>query len=353
MAILKNKTILQSQPVWQQIIIVLLFNSLVAIVLHLIKSEGDLSNQLILSQSIGLSIFLSFHLFDVFFEIHSWGLFIPLILGSGLGISIVILIQAMQVNADISMVIRSLKQNHTNILSTMFIALFFGAVILVYFINRENIFLTKEKLQAEKITNLNQKKIIAETRLQMLQAQIEPHFLFNSLSNVISLIENNPVKSKLLLESLTDFLRASLRRSTDEQKNLRNEISLISNYLDIMKIRIGKRLKYNIQLQDDIIDCVFPPLLLQPLVENAIIHGIEPLAEGGTIDISISKVKKKLIIQVADTGKGLSDKNINSFGLKNIRERLSSIYGNEGHLLIEENKPCGVIASIEVPYEKI
>jgi len=353
MVILKNKTIFKSQPIWQQIIIVLIFNSLVAIVLHLIKSEGELSNQVILSQSIGLSILLSFHFFDNFFEINSWGLFIPLILGSVLGICIAIVIQAIQINANISMVIHSLKGNQTNILSTMFIALFFGAVILIYFINRENIFLTKEKLQTEKIININQKKIIAETRLQMLQAQIEPHFLFNSLSNVISLIEVNPAKSRLLLESLTDFLRASLRRSTDEQKNLRNEISLISNYLDIMKIRIGKRLKYNIQLQDDIIDCVFPPLLLQPLVENAIIHGVEPLAEGGTIDISISKVNGKLIIHVADTGKGLSDKNINSFGLKNIRERLSSIYGNEAHLLIEENKPRGVIASIEVPYEKI
>lgn len=187
----------------------------------------------------------------------------------------------------------------------------------------------------------------------MLQAQIEPHFLFNSLSNVISLIESNPGKSKLLLESLTEFLRATLRRSTDEQKNLRNEISLIRHYLDIMKIRIGERLKYNIHLQEEYIDCAFPPLLLQPLVENAIIHGIEPLAEGGIIDISIEKINTKLLIKVADTGKGMSDKNINSFGLKNIRERISSIYGTDGRLLIEENKPSGVIASIEVPYEKI
>lgn len=124
MTVFNNSTILQSQAVWQQTIIVLVFNSLVAIVLHLMKSEGDFSNQIILSQSIGLSIFLSFHVLDKYFEIKSWGLFIPLILGSGLGISIVIFVQVMQLDADFGMVVSSLKQNHTNILSTMLLHYF-------------------------------------------------------------------------------------------------------------------------------------------------------------------------------------------------------------------------------------
>lgn len=353
MAMLLNKSIFQSQPVWQQFVIVLIFNSLVAALLNMIIKNSELSNQMIISHSIGISIYCSFYILANFFEIKGWRLFIPLLFGSCLGLVVTILIQAKMSNADLNMVMLSLRENHTNFLQIIIVSLFFGTLILVYFINRENIFVANSKLQSEKIKNLNQQKIIAETRLQMLQAQIEPHFLFNSLSNVISLIEDRPKKSKVLLESLTDFLRASLRRSTDSQKNLRNELSLIRNYLEIMKIRVGKRLSYNIHAQSDIIDCVFPPLLLQPLVENAIIHGIEPLAEGGTIDVSIMKENRKLIIIVADTGKGLSDNNINSFGLKNIRDRILSLYGDEGRLLIEENKPHGVIASIEVPYEKI
>jgi len=353
MAILKIKTAFELQPFWQQLVIVLIFNTLVAALIHSITTGGLFLNQIILSQCIGLSIFLSFIVSAVFFKLTTWRLLVPIIIGAPIGIAVNITIQAVLLNASLDLVVTSLQENYTNILSIVFSAIFFGTIIVIFFASREHMFREKSKLQAEKIDNLDNQKKIVETNLRLLQAQIEPHFLFNTLSNVISLIDKDPPKSKILLETLTDFLRASLKRSKDAQQNLRDEISLISNYLDILKIRIGDRLNYTISLQDNIIDCVFPPLLLQPLVENAVIHGIEPLKEGGVIDISIAEANHKLVITVSDTGKGLPVESSKGFGLTNIRDRIRSIYGHDGRLIIEENKPCGVTAIIEVPYEPV
>ena len=358
MSLFKIKTAFDSQPLWQQFLIVLIFNTFIAIAIHSVVSRSIFSNQIILSQSIGISIFLSFVIFANILELKRWKLLIPLVIGSFCGVVIVIAIQALMVDASFEMILDEIKLNYTSIISVLFVAIFFGLIVTLFFVGREQIFRTKTKLQALRIDNLDQQKTIAETSLRLLQAQIEPHFLFNTLSNIISLIDKEPQKSKKMLESLTDFLRSSLKRSTDIHQNLREEISLIKNYLDIMKIRIGKRLEYNIHIQDihihdDIIDCAFPPLLLQPLVENAIIHGIEPLTEGGVIDIDIAKDNDKLSITVSDTGIGLTSDNIKGFGLSNIRDRIRRVYSGRGRLMIEENKPRGVIATIEIPYEAI
>ena len=351
MATVKIKTVFSSQPLWQQFVIILIFNSLIAVLVKVIIPDSPFYNQMLISQSIGLSIFLTFIVTASFFELKTWRIILPLIIGAIIGIIIVIIIQSLMLGLSFDYSIVSLKNNYFDLLSLLFSGLFFGSIILVFFLSRERIFREKTKLQAEKINNLDNKKTIAETNLRLLQAQIEPHFLFNTLSNVISLIEKNPQTSKKLLESLTDFLRATLKRSTDTHQSLHDEINLIRDYLDIFKIRIGERLEYNINLDDEVMDCVFPPLLLQPLVENAIIHGIEPLAEGGVIDISVTKDKHKIIISVSDTGKGFTTNKINGFGLTNIRERIQSIYGDEGRLDIEENKSAGVTATIKVPYE--
>ncbi len=347
----KLKTGFESQPLWQSLLMVLIFNTLIAVLIKSLIPGSSFYNQLLISQSIGLSIFLTLIVSASFFKNKTWRILIPLILGVPIGLLVIVTIQAILSDRNFDQVLKLLKENYTDLLSLLFSGLFFGAIVLVFFANRERLFREKTKLQTEKINNLDHQKTIAETNLRLLQAQIEPHFLFNTLSNVISLIEKDPSKSKNLLESLTDFLRASLKRSADTDKILRNEIVLISHYLDIMKIRIGKRLESNIYFQDDVIDCIFPPLLLQPLVENAIIHGIEPLSEGGTIDISISKNNHRLVITVSDTGKGLTTENTKGFGLTNIRDRIRSLYGESGRLLIEENQPCGVMATIEIPYE--
>jgi len=355
MAEFKLKSVFKSQPIWQQAIVVLIFNSLVALLIKSIVSDSSFYDQFLLSQSIGLSIFLSFIISASFFQLKlkTWKILLPLFIGTPIGIVIMITIQAVSLNLSFDFILSSLRVNYTGLFSILFSGLFFGAIILIFFVHRDRIYREENKLQTEKISNLDHKKTIAETNLRLLQAQIEPHFLFNTLSNVISLIEIEPEKSKRLLQSLTDFLRASLKRSTEIDYSLKNELILIADYLDIFKIRLGKRLEFNIELQENINECVFPPFLLQPLVENAISHGIEPLVEGGRIDISIKKHESQLVITVFDTGKGLAPGNIKGFGLSNIRKRINSIYGANGILLIEGNKSGGVTAIIEVPYEPL
>ena len=266
--------------------------------------------------------------------------------------AVAITINAILLQASLERVLNALHENFNQLVSIFFSALFFGAIIVLFFSHREKILTTRTQLQAEEIRNLDSHKKIAETNLRMLQAQIEPHFLFNTLSNVISLIDNDPQKSKNLLESLTVFLRATLKRSSDEQQTLAAEINLVRSYLDIMQIRMGKRLQYRINCPDDVLDCQFPPLLLQPLVENAIIHGIDPLAEGGEIDIDISKDNAMLQLNVSDSGRGLQTNKLKGFGLGNIRARIKSIYAETGRLVIQENHPRGLIVTIEVPYAK-
>jgi len=353
MASFKIKSAFESQPIWQLFSIVLIFNTLIAILMNAFVFDGTFYLQMIMSHSIGLSIFLSFVVAANIIDLKKWNILIPLIIGAPVGVVIGIVFQTLWVDLDFELVIKNIKENYGAVLATLFSALFFGSVIVIIFSGRERVSRTRARLQAEKIDNLEHKKTIIETNLRLLQAQIEPHFLFNTLSNVISLIEKDPGKGKKLLESLTDFLRATLKRSTDGGLNLRDEISLIGNYLDILKIRMGKRLEYNVHIMDDTIDCVFPPLLLQPLVENSVIHGIEPLAEGGIIDISIRKDNHKLVLAVSDTGKGLQQKTMKGFGLTNIRERIFSLYGEGGSLSIEENKCAGVTAIIEIPYEPV
>lgn len=334
------------------LIVALLFNTAIALFFYVINSESDFKNQFIISQSIGLSIFVSFIVLSKAIELKRWKLIIPLLVGSVVGVLIVITISAINLNMGYEEVVSKITQNYSGVLTTLFTAGFFGIVVLIFILSHEKIFQIRSNLQEEKIHNLGHQKKLAETNLRLIQAQIEPHFLFNSLSNVISLIETDATKSKALLESLTSFLRATLKRSADEVQTLEDEIVLIRNYLDIFKIRMGERLKYNIE-HDDAIDCLFPPLLLQPLVENAIIHGIEPKEKGGEINIKIRQVNKLLTISVTDNGSGFKNDISKGFGLTNVFERIKSYYSNKGQLRIEKNDQGGVTATIEVPCEKI
>lgn len=350
---MKCRSMFNLQPVWQQLVTVIIFNSLIALLIRSLLPNSDLGHQFFLSQSIGLSIFANYLIFASFVRLRSWAMLIPIVTGSVMGIAIVVLINAALHRASADTVIAALNENINSILSILFSALFFGVIIVFFFSSREAMLRTKAKLQEQQMRELKNNKKLAETNLRLLQAQIEPHFLFNTLSNVISLIQTDPEKSKTLLESLATFLRATLHHSKATNLHLRDEIELVSNYLRIFKLRMGKRLTYAISCNEDVKACPFPPLLIQPLVENAIIHGIEPQAEGGTIEINIGKNDGYLVIQVADTGKGLRTDFISGFGLSNIRERIKSMYDERARLSIEENQPHGVIATIHVPYENL
>jgi len=240
----------------------------------------------------------------------------------------------------------------TPLFQLLTIGVIFGSIITYFFSSREQIAQSQTLIQEEQIKRLTSEKKLAEANLQILQAQIEPHFLFNTLSNVLSLLDTDPKKGKSMLIDFIQYLRASLSKIRKEKATLGQEMEMIQAYLNIFKVRMGDRLHYKIDLPKNLKAISFPPMLIQPLVENAIKHGLEPKVDGGDILISGEEKNGILRIEVVDTGGGFKEGKNFGMGLSNIRERLQSIYGNSGRLILEENQPNGLKATIEVPHGK-
>ncbi|WP_133646227.1 sensor histidine kinase [Paraburkholderia flava] len=188
-------------------------------------------------------------------------------------------------------------------------------------------------------------------RLALLQAQIEPHFLFNTLANVRSLIERDQAGASAMLDHLNRYLRASLGRTRKPVSSLEEELELIDALLSIAAMRLGDRLRYSVDLPHALRQLPLPPLLLQPLVENALIHGIEPAIEGGDIRIEIAREADMLSLAVIDTGVGLGKVSTlhGGVGLANVRARLAALYGDAARLSIESNATRGVTARLLLP----
>ncbi|CUI03834.1 Autolysin sensor kinase [Janthinobacterium sp. CG23_2] len=203
--------------------------------------------------------------------------------------------------------------------------------------------------QGEQIASAAQ--LLAEARLRALQAQIEPHFLYNTLANVVGLIDTHPAQARHMLERFIDYLRASLAASRADQATLGAELDLVAAYLDVLGVRMGARLSYRIEA-DGCRDIAMPPMLLQPVVENAVSHGLEPKVEGGQIVIRAACRDAQLCIEVSDTGAGLGNappKPGGGVGLSNLRSRLRSVYGPGAQVQLLENEPCGITVRLLLP----
>jgi len=198
-------------------------------------------------------------------------------------------------------------------------------------------------------------RLLAEARLRALQAQIEPHFLYNTLANVVSLIGPQPERARHMLERFIDYLRASLAASRQEQSTLGAEADMIRAYLDVLAVRMGERLRTAIEVPDGLRAVAIAPMLLQPLVENAIAHGLEPKVEGGEVALRARTQDGKLLLEVSDTGVGLSlggtasSKPGGGVGLSNLRDRLRTMYGADASLQLLENQPCGMTVRLLLP----
>ncbi len=229
--------------------------------------------------------------------------------------------------------------------SNLALALLFGAIITY-------VFFSLQKMSDERIKRLEVEKNAIVTEIKLLQSQMEPHFLFNTLSNVIGLIDRDPAKAKRMLESFTSFLRTSLLSARNETITLAQEMDVVRNYLEIFGVRMGSRLQYTIDIPPGLEGFPIPPLLVQPLVENAVKHGLEPSKSGGELAISGARAGDVVRIAVADSGLGINELSPgNGIGLENIRKRLDLLYNGRARLVFEENKPRGVKAVIEIPYE--
>ena len=244
------------------------------------------------------------------------------------------------------------RDNYDFFIQVLLFSFLFGSIISYIFISRERIAATEVLIQEERIKRLTSEKQIAEINLRLLQAQIEPHFLFNTLSNILSLLDTEIEKGKSMLIDFTHYLRTSLTRTRDEITTIGQEAEMNRIYLTIFKARMGDRLHFEIDIPENMKSIPFPPMLVQPLVENAIKHGLEPAIGGGKIWIRGALEGGTIRLEVLDTGLGLRENSPAGIGLDNIRERLRSLYGEEGRLILEENRPSGLKAIIEVPYEK-
>lgn len=194
------------------------------------------------------------------------------------------------------------------------------------------------------------KRQLAEAQLKMMQAQVEPHFLFNTLASVDYLIETDPARASQMQKNLIAYLRASLPQMREGSTTLGKEVAQCRAYLEILKVRMEDRLQPAIMVPQGLLTAQFPPMMLQSLVENAIKHGLEPKPEGGALSISADVINGMLRVTVADTGLGFAAESASGVGLSNIRERLVQLYGGRAQFVVAANSPGGTIATIEVPY---
>jgi signal transduction histidine kinase len=226
----------------------------------------------------------------------------------------------------------------------------FGCVVVAAIILRAKHARDQARIAKAEAERHQLEKNILEARLQLLQAQVEPHFLFNTLANVQHLVETDAPSASRMLESLIQYLRAALPQMREGATNLGREVDMARAFLDIHRVRMGSRMEYVIDVPDSLKARPFPPMMLISLVENAVKHGVDPCCDCGTITIRADDSAGRLRVSVADTGEGVrANSGGGGVGLTNIRERLKALYGSRGSLVLEENAPHGVVASIEVP----
>jgi len=192
---------------------------------------------------------------------------------------------------------------------------------------------------------------MVEAKLSALQAQIEPHFLFNTLANVKRLYETAPHQGREMLSSLISYLRAALPSMRQSGSTLGRELELARSFLTILKMRMGERLTFSIEADPALDNAQVPPMVLPTLVENAIKHGLSPLPEGGRIDIAARRDGDALLIDVRDNGAGFSSTGGSGVGLANTRSRLAALYGPRAALSLYAAEPRGVVASVRMPLD--
>jgi len=197
-------------------------------------------------------------------------------------------------------------------------------------------------------------RTVVEARMEALQAQIEPHFLFNTLASIDQLIQTDPPRASRMQQSLIRYLRSAMPQMREGRRaSLGQQLALSVAFLDIMSMRMEHRLSTVIAVPEGLRSAVFPSMMLQTLVENAIKHGLEPKPEGGRIEISAEVADGRLAVHVMDDGAGFAPRGEGGVGLANVRERLAALYGERAELIISVPPTGGTCATIKLPYEVV
>jgi signal transduction histidine kinase len=309
-----------------------------------LERPSTLVSNLITTNVTGLSIWLIATLIRLFLRgrLPAWGITFAILAGTVAGPKLASFIGGVDL---IALMLRSPAFMRQFILSNILI----GIVVTAFFLYFSHTKGVREALERERRRVAEALQAETAARLALLQAQIEPHFLFNTLANIHSLIKEDPDTASLILEQLNSYLRTSLRRTRERTATVGEELELIDTLLGIAGARLGARLDYRISAAPELHAYALPPLLLQPLVENAIRHGIEPSIAGGKIHVEVIKNDGTLELTVKDTGIGLNENAPEGVGMSNVRARLSSLYGTSGKLILYTNVPQGVIATLIIP----
>lgn len=319
----------------------LLINTLIAGFLTAIGVGRDFGENLVFSQCIGLPIY-ALCMLVLRFTRHGRGRLLGILLavpvGATLGVSLALVLTGAE--AWLS----------ATAYQALLIGLLFGTALSYLFYARERLGQLEAELKERQLREALAERERVGAQLRMLQAQIEPHFLFNTLANLSVLIRSDPGAAERMLGDLIRYLRATLARTRDDGATLADEMDLLRAYLDILGLRMGGRLRYSLDVQPELLGRTFPPMLLQPLVENSVKHGLEPKIEGGELKVVAVRDRGRLHITVADTGVGLRDGAQSAgIGLENVRQRLKALYGDLAGLEIRENDAGGVTATLELP----
>jgi sensor histidine kinase YesM len=218
-------------------------------------------------------------------------------------------------------------------------------------------FATREQLSSEAAARSEAQRLASESHLRLLHSQLEPHMLFNTLANLRSLVRDDPAGAEQMIDQLITYLRGSLAASRAPWTTLGAEFAQLRAYLDIMATRMGPRMEWKLHLPPALETAAIAPMLLQPLVENAVKHGVEPQVGAGNIEVTARETADGIEISVCDSGPGLSPieqpaaprPGHSSYGLQHVRERLLALYGSAGSLRLQPAQPKGTCAIVRFP----
>lgn len=322
------------------IALLLLFNTAIAALLTAIAFGEGFWINLLFSQCIGITIALTN---------------VPLVLRIAPGwrrwlVIVLMLPLSVLLGNILAHLISGIPLPTDKLWSSLAVGLMFGVIGSTVFLLAQRIQTLDAEVRQRRLDEAERTRREMEAHLKLLQAQIEPHFLFNTLANVSSLIDTDAERARKLLDRLTDWLRIALVRVRRELTTLDDELRLLENWLEIVGVRFGERLRWRIDATPQARQAPIPPMLLQPLLENAVKHGIEPKLGSGEVRIKAEIADNKLIIEVSDNGVGLDQKPAGpGTGLENVRARLAALFGKRGHLSVSGNGEGGVTAILELP----
>jgi LytS/YehU family sensor histidine kinase len=226
-----------------------------------------------------------------------------------------------------------------------------GGLALAVYVRFRSARFAREAFNAAEMERVSASREVLASRLAEMQARVEPEFLLGTLAQVEALYERDAHAGDRMLDALIVYLHAALPQLRSQRSTLKAEVQLAESYLRIMQIRMGSRLNLRVAVQPDLGDCDFPPMMLLPLIEDALRNGLEPLPHGGTIAITADAESDRIRVRVADDGlPRLASANDGS-AIATLHERLHGLYGAAARLELTTNSPQGVIAAIEVPLE--